>query len=499
MKNLFIKVKEWVKNHKIISAIIIVVVIVAVFFLGKKNSNTERIAVKVGTVVETVQASGKTKAAEDANLGFVRSGKVSKVYVKIGDSVRAGDILVALDQGEEYANLLKAQAELSSETSKLDDVQVAFADAKLNLISKINDAYTKSDDALRNYSDQFFSGTAPSLSFRETYSSNGTNVTVTVDPALRLSLISKRSSLNDLLHEWGVSILGMGPSSDLDKYLADAKKNLNTVKIFLDELSLAVNNSAAPSQEFSTIFASQRSDVSTARTNINTALTNLLDSIGKYNSAKLEVGMRNQSISAQESKILSNKANVQASEAVLSQMIIRAPFDGLITSSDISVGEIVDPGKNVISIISKNNLEIESNVSEVNIGKIQIGNSVNITLDAFPGQVFGGKVTYIEPAATIVDNVVTYKVTVAINEQNKELKSGLTANLVIETIRKESVVNIPQYAVTSRNGKSYVQKIENNKTIETEVMLGVKGSNGIVEVLSGISEGDALEVGIITQ
>ena len=122
--------------------------------------------------------------------------------------------------------------------------------------------------------------------------------------------------------------------------------------------------------------------------------------------------------------------------------------------------------------------------------------SVHITIDAFSGQQISVIVSYVEPAATIVDNVVTYKVTVAIDEQNSDLKSGLTANLAIETNRKDDVLNIPQYAVINREGKTFVKKVENKEVIEKEIVVGTRGSNGMVEVVSGISAGDTIEIDI---
>ena len=511
MKNFFKKVVVRVKKHPIIYGAILVILIIIIATLAfKKGNGTERVQVAQGSVVETVQAAGKTKPAQDVNLGFVRGGKIDRVSVKIGDMVNAGDTLVTLDQREEYANLLRAQADLASETSRLEELKqtislggvntsssdVALRDAKNNVIEKIRSAYTNSDDSIRNYADQFFNGAPPSFTFKDYFVENGATVYLDVNYDLKASLLRQRTQLSLTLSSWSRSISGLNQNSDAEQYLFEAKTNLAEVRSFLEGLSLAINRIEVTNNEYRSTIVGFKNDVSTARSTVNAAISSVNEAEEKYNSARLSSSGNPQTISAQESKVGASRASVQASEAALSQMVIRAPFAGLVTDSPASAGEIVSSGETVISLISQNNLEIESNVSEVNIGKVNIGNPVQITLDAFPGQQISGKVSYVEPAATIVDNVVTYKVTVAIDEQNSDLKSGLTANLAIETNRKDDVLNIPQYAVINREGKTFVKKVENKEVIEKEIVVGTRGSNGMVEVVSGISAGDTIEIDI---
>jgi multidrug efflux pump subunit AcrA (membrane-fusion protein) len=75
------------------------------------------------------------------------------------------------------------------------------------------------------------------------------------------------------------------------------------------------------------------------------------------------------------------------------------------------------------------------------------------------------------------------------------LKSGLTANLKIETARKDNVNTIPLYLIEQKDGKNFVKLInkENKDTKLTEVVLGLSGDNGLVEIISGVGEGDSIE------
>jgi HlyD family secretion protein len=139
-------------------------------------------------------------------------------------------------------------------------------------------------------------------------------------------------------------------------------------------------------------------------------------------------------------------------------------------------------------------MEIEANVSEVNIGKVNVGNKVNITFDAFPANIYTGVVTFVEPGETVVDNVVNYKVHISIEGDVTNLKSGLTSNLRILTDSHDNVLTVPAYAILGDDGKDYLMKVVNDRTEKVEVETGILGSNGRIEILRGINEGEIIRV-----
>ena len=104
-----------------------------------------------------------------------------------------------------------------------------------------------------------------------------------------------------------------------------------------------------------------------------------------------------------------------------------------------------------------------------------------------------GKISYIEPGDIIVDGVVNYKVRVALDNIDKRVKNGLTANLRIQTAKKEDILSIPMYAVLKEGDQDFVNRIEAKKIQKTPVQLGLSGNNGFVEILNGLNEGDIVE------
>ena len=158
---------------------------------------------------------------------------------------------------------------------------------------------------------------------------------------------------------------------------------------------------------------------------------------------------------------------------------------------DARVGEYANASSPLISIISDTSFEIEANVPEADIAKIHVGDQAKITLDAYGSDVFfEGRVVTIDTAETIIDNVPTYKVTLAFTKNDTRIKSGMTANIDIATARKENVLSIPQRAVINKDGQKTVMVVTGtDTTTETTVTTGLRGSDGSIEIIEGITEG----------
>jgi len=105
----------------------------------------------------------------------------------------------------------------------------------------------------------------------------------------------------------------------------------------------------------------------------------------------------------------------------------------------------------VISVLSNAKFEIEANVSENEIAEVSLADPVAITLDVLgPSEKFSGRIIKIDPAETIVSGVVYYKVTSVFDVEDVKIKSGMTANLDIQTDKKENVLYLPYYVVKGK-------------------------------------------------
>lgn len=509
------KLKNYILNHKKISAIVFVLMTVILFKVFTKNkTDQEQFTVKRGQVVEKVIVSGKVKPVNDANLAFEKTGKVSRISVKVGDKVYAGQELISLDSESAYADYLKAKSTVLSEQAKLDELlkgatveevalretevsnaRIALKNAENNLSNKIEDAYIKSDDAIRNNIDSLFSNPK----------SNNPQINIFItDTTLKNEINSGRYDIEVFLNKWALSDFSVKPEN-----ISNTEQSLYKMREFLDKVALAVNTMSSNSSLSQTTIDTYKSSVSSARTNITTAITNLSTAEEKYNTSKgtLAVAERNlavtksgsteEQIKSQEARVLQYKAEEQRTLSELNKLSLRSPINGIVTKQDAKLGETVTSGSLVVSVISSGLYEIEANVSEVSVGKVSIGNKVSVTMDAFLGKVFYGKVSYIEPAETIVDGVVNYKTKILFDENYPEIKTGLTTSLDIETLRKDDVLVVPQYAVIKENDKNFVTVLKLGKEEKREVLLGTFGNDGMAEVLSGLSEGEVVIFGKI--
>lgn len=488
------------------------------FFFRSSQIPYELVKVTKGTISQEVIVTGKTKPLQDVSLAFERSGKVSRIFAAVGDRVYDGQVLAELDRTELSAQLSQAEANLETQKAKLAELktgtrpeelkiqegkvssaQTALLDARQNMADKIQESYTKADDSVRNIADQFFNNPRsanPQISF------------TVGDQSLKGKLETGRFDLETSLTAWRLSLDQLNLSADLGIYSRDAIANAGKVKTFLDNAALAVN-ALTPSITISqTTIDGWKSNLSSARTSMNAALANLSSAKEKLSAAEASLilaenqlnldkaGTSPEAIAAQEAQVKQAQANVESARAQLSKAIIKAPIPGVVTKQDVKVGEIVSANTPLISIISLGNLQIEANIPEVDIGKVMIGNPVNITVDAFPGEAFSGKVTYIDPAETIIDGVVNFRLTIIFNSADARLKSGLTANLNIQTLTKSDVLILPQYAILEYDSGVFARIQDGNSTKEIPIVIGIRGQDGGVEIISGVSEGDeVLNVG----
>ncbi|MFH0988268.1 MAG: HlyD family secretion protein, partial [Parcubacteria group bacterium] len=134
------------------------------------------------------------------------------------------------------------------------------------------------------------------------------------------------------------------------------------------------------------------------------------------------------------------------------------------------------------------------NLAEVDIANIKIGNTANVTLDAFgPDRKFSASVVQVNPAETVVEGLPTYKITLMFSQQYSDIKSGLTANLDILTAQKSQVLVVPQRAVIAQDGKKFVQLLNtDNTSTQTEITTGLRGVDGNVEIVNGLIEGQKI-------
>ena len=481
---------------------IILVAIGAGFLLfgGKKSTAPQNTTtVKRGSIIQEVSVTGRVKAASVVDLGFEKNGRIQGVYVKIGDYVNQGALLAEIESSSAQATLQETEARLAELKRGSRPEEIAVKEAELakytqdltnaysGIYDIIDDAYTKADDALHSKIAGTFSGFKTS-SYKLTFS--------VCDTQLDVNTAWLRYTTEVDLDTWREERTSFPINStqeNLKDALSETSLHLEKTRVFLESLNRALTLDCTVAN----------TGLDTYRTNINTARVNIATTIASVNTkdqtiaslaltvakiqnelSLLKAGTATEVIAAQEARVLSAQGEVRKNK-------IYAPISGTATKVDAVTGEFANTAAPVISIISNSSFEIEANVPEADIAKVKTGDLARVTLDAYGADVlFDGRVATINPAETIIDNVPTYKVTLHFTKNDQRVKSGMTANIDIATDSRTNVLFVSSRAVTTKDGAKFVTVLnDDNTTTETPVTVGLKGTDGTIEILSGINEG----------
>lgn len=526
------------------STLIIALIIGSVFINGSQQTT---VGVKVSSVLQEVVATGKTVSSDNVDILSEQAGKVVKVIADVGVSVKQDQILALLDSSElqakisqARADVLSAQAGLAQNEASRDSAIIALNDLKngtrkedldikianlnkaqadldnalANVSDLIDDIAIKADGVLRNNLDTIFLNNNDQSSIRLGFSVPNTQIKTDAED---MRILSQQALIKIQQYAIESSKLNSADAQNAESLISYLEQSRSQLYIFRDFLNKVMDAVVASSGLSSSQITEYKNKVDTARTTISmniSAVNSKLDSLRSLSASvavsssdlkKSQAGASTEEIATQELRvkesealILSQKARIQSQQAVLQSLLaqlrkysLSAPFEGTITKRSIVAGQNIQPSTVAFSMISSGLLLVEANVSEVDIGRLKVGDKVEIIIDAFPGEKFSGSIKIIEPAETIIDGVVNYKIKVGFdNNSDARLKSGLTSSLKIETLRRDNVVVVPEFVIYKKDDKNYVKKIINGEVVEALVERGARGIDGNIEIISGLASGD---------
>jgi multidrug efflux system membrane fusion protein len=189
-------------------------------------------------------------------------------------------------------------------------------------------------------------------------------------------------------------------------------------------------------------------------------------------------------------------AGIAKTEALISQKLVRAPFEGELGVRMVEVGQFLNAGTTIVSLTDLSELYANFTVTEKDSGELKVGQVVRITVDAYPGRTFQGKITTIEPQ--IMADTRNIKVQATIANPDHILKPGMFATTTVVLPDKPPVITVPETAVDyTLYGDSVFllteKKEADGKTSLTAVRTFVQAGNridGRAEIVKGLKEGD---------
>jgi membrane fusion protein (multidrug efflux system) len=190
-----------------------------------------------------------------------------------------------------------------------------------------------------------------------------------------------------------------------------------------------------------------------------------------------------------ENNVKVAEATVQLAEAKLAKTDIRAPFSGIIGLRTVSVGDYVKEGADLVNLEAIDPLKVDFRVPETYLGQVQVGQSLQITLDALPGKTYEGKVIAVNPLIDAAGRSIIIRAQV--RNQGTALRPGMFARIRLITRAERDAMMLPEEALVPQGTDKFVFRVNDGKVTRVKVETGQR-RDGKVEIVSGVNKDDVI-------
>lgn len=207
---------------------------------------------------------------------------------------------------------------------------------------------------------------------------------------------------------------------------------------------------------------------------------------------------------AQKALVNQAQASVDAVNDQMKDVDIISPIDGIVIKRNADPGETVVLNLNspVLSVAPQGDMIIESNIPESDITKLAVGQNAKVTFDALtPEDIFDAVIYKIDPASTIIQDVVYYRIKLQLANLDGRLKVGMSVNIDVHTAEADNVLVVPSRAIQTEGKNKFVQVLNADglTTTKVQIQTGLEGDEGMVEVKSGLKGGEKVVTYVATK
>lgn len=384
---------------------------------GAAFTNLQTEQVQLGSLESTIGATGKVRAVQSTVLSWGTSGTVEAVYAQVGDSVESGDVLAELSLTSLPQNVITAQVDLYNAQLAIDAVYEAYSDeALLEAEKAIAKAEQSIDDAA--------------------YYLN--------------SLISPASQTNidQAFAEVVIAEANLEKAEErYEPYENKSEDNVTRARL-LSQVADAQEIYDSAVRNWNYLLASaDRTDLTIAEVDVGLTQSDMTNTQEDYD--LLLAGPTAAEIAAAEARIAS-------AQATLDLAIITAPFSGTITDAFPQPGDQVTGNTDAFRLDNISVMLVDLEVNEVDINEVAVGQAATVTFDAIPRKEYTGEVLNVSLAGESTSGVVTFTVTVALQDVDEDVKPGMTAVVEIIVTQRAEVLLVPNQAIRLEDGQSVV-------------------------------------------
>jgi HlyD family secretion protein len=472
-----------------------------------------------------ITLNGEVRSTDQIEITPRVSGRIVSLPVEVGQAVEAGQVLAEIDRTALENDLIKARADLLAEQAALAKLQASprpedIAEVEANVrvaemrLQELNEGPSAIDidQARQRVSQAEYSR----MQRASQLAAGKEQARIALEQAVAsLQAAQARYGADKLIYDEATRT-GKDPTvpscpetnKDCDA-LTDAKLRSYKAAFESAEASLRSAEASVRAREIEyedakrqevagvRIAASQvldaqaelekagmgpdASEIAEAEANLEAARASL---------ARAQVGPLEEDLRAQQAQIQSAESAVRMAEANLREAVVVAPFAGVITQRNASVGSTAGSSTVIVTLVSLRT-EVRLNADDTQVTQIEPGQAVEVRLNGLPDTVFTGRVASISPTASATNR--TFTVTVTLDSSDNRLKPGMLVRGDVAAISKQGVITVPESALITRVTDTYVFVVASDKAQRRAVTLGVRGG-GQVEVLSGLQEGDQVIV-----
>src|SRR3989344_282195 len=286
---------------------VLVGVLVVFLFVGGRGKTEEGLVLHAKDFLQQVSVSGKVIAAQNVDLGFAQSGRVSHIYAKVGNKVSAGALIAEVENGDLRAAVLQKQAALETQEAELAGLtdtahqQISVEQTNEALRNALVDTYTAAEDAIHNKLDQFVNNphtTTPTFGI----TSNDSAIIHKIENAL--------FSIESILSTWQSEVSALNSGTDFTLTLSHTQKNAQTVSQLLTDAAAALSKAIATETLPQSTIALYSADIAAARVSLNSSLSALTSAVTAQKNALADFADTPENIAAKQAQVKSARADL---------------------------------------------------------------------------------------------------------------------------------------------------------------------------------------------